>query len=178
MERSIRPLFKYMYNLLCVFMTFSMTGYWAYKFILDENITVVTYRKFYERENDAYPTISMCLKDPFLDERLAQYGIHRSLYLEYLKGEYFSEEMLNISYNNVTMDISDHIKGYRILFRNGTWTKVKFRDGSNIEEKRRLTYVSYNGFHMSWGYWKCFALGIPKIQGLNWKAISDAAQDF
>ena len=156
-----------MFTFVCVSTTFSMVVYWAYKFNLDENISVITYRKFYEREDDVYPTISMCLINPFLKQRLADYRVNQSSYLEYLKGEYFSEDMLKVNYNNVTIDIKDSIKGYKMYFRNGSDFEVKFEPETNVKEKQKLAHVSYNGFYWSWGFKKCFSLDIPRIQGLQ-----------
>ena len=135
MQINVRPIVSYTFTFLCVSTTFSMVVYWAYKFNLDENISVITYRKFYERENDVYPTISMCLINPFLKQRLADYKVNQSSYLEYFKGEHFSEDMLKVNYKNVTIDIADSIKGYEMLFRNGTDFEAKFEPGTNIKEK-------------------------------------------
>ena len=164
MEISIRPILSYIFILLCVSATISMLVYWSYKFKLDEDSSVITYRKFYERESDVYPTISICLESPFLNQRLAEYGVDQSLYLKFLRGDYFSEDMLKIDYSNVTFDISDHVKGYEMYFRNGS-KKLDLK--LSITEKRRLTHNSYNGFN-NFGrrFLKCFALEIPKIYGL------------
>ena len=172
---SIRLILSYSFNLLCVFTTLSMLVYWGYRFSLNEDLSVVTYRKFYEREDDMYPTVSLCLENPFLKQRFAEHGVDPTLYLEFLKGEYFSEDFLKIDYRNVTIDISDFIKGYKMWFRNGSNIGVNFDSGVNMKEKRMLTHVSYNGFADSWDnsgtrtilrFRKCFALNFPKVQNL------------
>ena len=165
---SMIPIFRCAFVVLCVFATISMISYWAYKFSLDHDISVITYQKFFEREEDIYPTVSICLQNPFLKQRLAEYGVDHSLYLKYLKGEYFSEDMLNIDYRNVTIDISRYIKGYKMYLRNGSIIEVEFDSGLNMKEKRMLIHVSYNGFN-DYGrrFRKCFGLDIPKIQGLH-----------
>ena len=53
-----------------------------------------------------------------------------------------------------------------MYFRNGSVFYVKFEPGKNVKEKQKLAHVSYNGFYWSWGFWKCFALDIPRIQSL------------
>ena len=164
MKVTKKETLRYMFAFLCVSATLSMCVYWAYKFSLDKDLSVITYRKFYETKDDVYPTVSFCLKDPFLKERLAEYGVDQSLYLKFLRGDYFSEDMLKIDYSNVTFDISDHVKGYEMYFRNGS-KKLDLK--LSITEKRRLTHNSYNGFN-NFGrrFLKCFALEIPKIYGL------------
>ena len=123
---NIKMILSYSFYLLCIFTTLSMLIYWGYRFNLNEDLSVVTYRNFYERDDDMYPTISFCLENPFLKQRLAEHGVDPTLYLEFLKGDYFSEEFLKIDYSNVTMDISDFIKGYKIRFRNGSEIEIKF----------------------------------------------------
>ena len=107
-----------------------------------------------------------------MKQRLAEHGVDPTLYLEFLKGDYFSEEFLKIDYSNITMDISDFIKGYSMGFRNGSNIGVNFDSGVNLEEKRMLTHVSYNGFVDSSDdsgiffflrFRKCFALNMETI---------------
>ena len=159
--RSLRSLFAF----LCILAAISICVYWVYKYRLDEDLSVITYRKFYERENDVYPTVSLCFNNPFLAKRLAESGINESVYLSFLTGEYFSEEMLEINYENVTINISNYVKGYMIYFNNGT--RIQVDSEKNIDKIRTLTYVSYNGIHGSTGgFFKCFALDIPLVRDL------------
>ena len=72
-----------------------MCIYWGYMFSLDEDISVVKYRKFQEREKDDYPTVSFCLANPFLKQRLSAHGVNESLYLKFLKAYYRSEIVLH-----------------------------------------------------------------------------------
>ena len=156
-----------MYILCCAAAAIFMLVYWGREFSLDEDLTVTTYRKFYEREDDVYPTVSICLVNPFLKRRLAENGVNQSLYLKFLKGEYFSEDLLKIDYIKVSIDISDHVKGYKMYFRNGTYFGNVFLE-VDIMDKRRLTYNSYNGFdHYGKRFMKCFALNIPRVQDLK-----------
>ena len=158
---SMKTIFSYVYILLCTTAAIFMLVYWGREFSLDEDLTVTTYRKFYERGDDVYPTVSICLVNSFLKQRLADYGVNQSLYLKFLKGEYFSEDMLKIDYKNVSIDISDYVKGYKVYFRNGTREM-------DIMDKTRLTYNSYNGFD-TYGkrFMKCFAVNIPRVQDLK-----------
>ena len=166
MEISLKALFNYTLFLLCTFATVFMCIYWVYRYSLNEDFGVVTYKGFYERENDASPTVSLCLENPFLNQELAKYGVNKSLYLQFLKGEYMSRDMMNVNYQNISIDIADYIKGYHTYFRNGS--VLKSDTGLNIQEKRKLTHVSFNGFIGSpRRFKKCFALNIPRTQDLH-----------
>ena len=160
-------IFRYVFTFLCIFTTLLMCVYWGYKFVLDEDLSVITYRRYHEKENDEYPTVSICLSDPFLRRPLEKHGVNESLYLKYLRGDYISEEMLKINYSNVTIDISEHIKGYRIYFRNGT--TIKFDSKLSMKEKRMLTNNAFNGFGFGTPprFTKCFSLNIPRVQELT-----------
>ena len=119
MKITIKQSFRFIFVLLCALAAISICVYWVYKYRLDEDLSVITYREFYEREDDVHPTVSLCLRAPFLSERLAEYGVNKSSYSDFLKGKYFSNQMLGINYENVTIDISDYIKGYMNTYRNG-----------------------------------------------------------
>ena len=166
MNMDITKIFRYVFVFLCFFTTLSMCIYWGYKFFLDEDLSVIKYIKFHEKENDQHPTVSFCLQDPFLRQSLEKHGVTPALYLKYLRGEYISEEMLKINYSNVTIDISEHIKGYRMFFRNGT--TIKFDSGLRLEEKKMLTSDPINFFGaIGSRFWKCFPLNIPKIKDVE-----------
>ena len=97
MEITIKQSFRFTFALVCALAAVSICVYWIYKYRLDEDLSVITYRKFYEREHDVYPTVSLCFNNPFLRQHLTDSGVNESSYLGFLTGEYFSEEMLKIS---------------------------------------------------------------------------------
>ena len=163
---SIQRTFMHLFTSLCTLATLFMAVYWCYKFSLNIDTSVVTYREFNEGKDKIRPTISMCLRNPFEQEHLAEYGVNQSTYLDFLKGKYFSKEMLTVDFNHVTIDISDYIKGYRIYFRNGSM--ANFGTDLSIETKKTLTHTSFSGFA---GFYNvfiiCYALNIPKIDNLE-----------
>ena len=162
MDFNIQRTFMQIFTSLCTLATLLMAVYWCYKFSLNIDSSIVTYSEFNEGKLKTHPTASMCLQNPFDQDRLAEYGVNESTYLDFLKGEYFSKAMLNIDFNHVTIDISDYIKGYRIYFRNGSI--AKYDTGLNIESKKNLTHVSFSGFAGFYNkFIKCYALNIPKI---------------
>ena len=61
-----------------------MCVYWGYKFLLDEDLSVIKYRKFHEKENDDHPTVSFCLRNPFSRQGLNNHEVTSALYLKYL----------------------------------------------------------------------------------------------
>ena len=166
MNMNIKKNCFYMFAFLCVVTTFIMCAYWCYKFSSNEDSSVVTYRKFGKRTNDIRPTISMCLNNLVVERRLSRYGVNESAYLSFLKGKTFSKEMLKVDFNDITIDVADYIKGYRMYFKNGSI--IKFDDNLAFEDKKSLTHVSFTGITGVYGrFYKCFALNIPQIEGLS-----------
>lgn len=162
---DIRRFFRHIFAVVCIFITFCMCGYWVIKFNHDDDHTVVEYREFYHGEDDIHPTISLCLKNPFLNEALARYGIDETSYLAFLMGEYYDEKMLEIDYNLVTIDLVNFIKGYRIYYQNETFEK--HQSGLSLTKKQNLVSVSFNGIvGTERFFYKCFALQVPHRKNL------------
>ena len=162
MEISIKQSVRFMFVLICGLAAIAICVYWIYKYRLDEDLSVITYRGFYERDDDVHPTVSLCLRAPFLTERLAEYGVNKSSYFDFLKGKYFSNQMLGIYYENVTINISDYIKGYLNTYRNGS---IIYDLDLKMEKIKTLTHVSFNGVKER-AFYKCFAMNIPKVRGI------------
>ena len=161
-----RKVYMYIFSIMCIIATLGMCGYWIYKFSLNEDSTLVNYKKFYDHEDDIYPTISMCLENPFLKKELAKYGTNESLYLAFLRGDYYSKKMAVINYTRVTIDISNFIKAYRIYYRNNTFDS--FESALTLNDKKTLMTNSFNGIADSYQlFYKCFALEMPKIRDMK-----------
>ena len=166
MACELRKVYMYIFSIICVMATFGMCGYWVYKFYLNEDSTLVNYKKFYQDEDDIYPTLSLCLQNPFLKKELAKYGANESLYLAFLKGERYSREMAVINYTRVTIDIASFIKAYRIYYRNNTFHS--FESGLTSNDKKKLMTNSFNGIADSYQlFYKCFSLEMPKIKDMK-----------
>ena len=138
-------IFTYFFYILCVVVTLSLTIYWCYEFSLNEDLSVIRYKKFFQTNKDIYPTFSLCFNNPFLENHLEEYGINKTTYSAFLAGEIFSSELMNINYSYVTINIIDYIKGYKIYFENATY--VEQISGLNLEKRKQLVYDSFDGFN-------------------------------
>ena len=76
-------------------------------YTLNYDVSRVDYKIFHAEEDNIYPSISLCFGDVFVEEKLKKYGVNQSLYLQFLKGEFFSQSMLYINYTNVTLNPED-----------------------------------------------------------------------
>ena len=166
MKCRSEEIFTYFFYILCVFGTLGLTIYWCYEFSLNEDLSEVRYKKFFQTNKDVYPTFSLCFDSPFLQNRLIEYGVNKTTYSAFLAGEIFSNEFININYSYVTINIIDYIKGYKIYFENATF--VEQTTDLSLEMMNNLVYNSFNGFN-SWhkAFSKCFAFRIPQDQNVN-----------
>jgi len=55
-------------------------------YVENNDISRVEYEKFHSDEADTYPSISLCFGNVLLEERLNDYGVNKSYYLNFLKG--------------------------------------------------------------------------------------------
>ena len=58
-------LFHRVYHALCVVITIVLTSWCIYEYQLDGDVTNISLRKYHETNDDFYPSITLCDKDPF-----------------------------------------------------------------------------------------------------------------
>ena len=108
------------FHLLCLVLTFTMIGFWIYKFTLNESIVALEYKNFYETSEDVYPLMSLCFKNPFKkDSENKTDEEYDQLMKEYLSGtvdlkEYDAKE------DDKTFDIGDYLMKYRVMWKDGS----------------------------------------------------------
>ena len=139
-----QKMFMYCFTLFCALLTVSFVVYWCYQFTLNEDLSVVQYKEFQEKDDKIFPTVSLCLGNPFLKEKLDDYDVDETTYLAFLEGSTYSNKMLNINFSHVTIDIKDYIKGYNLRFKNDT--SIVFGAGLTLQQKEMLTFPSFIGF--------------------------------
>ena len=142
-----------------------MSIYWCYKFSLNEGKSAIHYRKFSLTTKDpVIPTLSLCFKNPFLQDRLTAFGMNEESYLSFLAGNSFDKKILNIDFNSVTMNITDYIKEYQVFFKNGSKQEID----AKIIQNTNANWISntFNGFIFD-RFYKCFSFNIPKIRNLR-----------
>ena len=143
------------FHCICVLATIILSSKCIYDFFLNENISLVEYRSFQEFGHSGYPSISLCILYPFLENKLRMHGsgINVTSYVMFLNGSLSDERMAKIDYDNVTISLSDYFDlhskfPFWIWFSNGT------------RSVRPLNhYVSLRGDTS-----KCFTVDVPFIE--------------
>ena len=92
-------------------------GCWRY--LQDESSTQMEYRKFHETKRDTYPTITICIWNDKLEDKLGlydreklnkTYGIKEpGEYINFLEGHIWEDKMIEVDFDDVTLEIKDRI---------------------------------------------------------------------
>ena len=155
---KVMSLIKNLFKFSCILTTCFMVGYWIYKFHKNEDITVIEYNSPDGVVNVIYPELTICLKNPFLTEKLKE--IHTFLdqetYLKYLKGrDIFNETYKDIDYDYITVNLYDYFEVLYIVWKN--------RTESICLDKNDCPFLifknNFNGF-LNYAFLKCFAVEI------------------
>ena len=102
--------------------------------------------------------MSILIVNPYINERLKAYGdgINSVTYSKFLAGQHWDERMLNISYDDVTVDLKDYFVGYDTLSDN--FSVISIDNFTTDREGHGWKPPKVNFRH--WG-WKSFAIEKP-----------------
>ena len=53
-------------------------------FSLNEDISLVEYKRYYEKKTDVFPALSLCFSNPFSASKLRQAGLSSTSYFKFL----------------------------------------------------------------------------------------------
>ena len=111
-----------MFKVVCTLATVCMIGFWIIKFLKNEDVSVIEKKEIKHFEELIYPEISLCIFNPFLDNKLKAIHINLSAhnYKKYLFGKWttsFDEIYKRVDFNNVTLDIFDYLTLYSVQMR-------------------------------------------------------------
>ena len=148
------------FHLLCLSAALSMTIYCAYEFSKNDDLSEVLHKRFNEDEEGIYPQITMCFANPYLNDKLVQYGegINSTSYGQFLIGySDWDDRMGQIQYENVTLDLNRYlidicmqstysdkclkINPIRYVTSTGFGTAKCFTIETNIKNKLSFLYV-------------------------------------
>ena len=81
--------FVSVFHVICWTVTLAVISYWLYIFSLNEDLSIVDYKKYYQSKSDVFPVLSLCLRNPFSKKnlRMTGAGINETSYLHFLEGK-------------------------------------------------------------------------------------------
>ena len=156
-----------LFKVVCTLATVFMIVFWLIKFLENEDVSVIEKKDIEDFEELIYPEISLCILNPFLDNKLK--AIHSNLsthkYKKYLFGKWntsFDGMYKKIDFNNVTLDIFDYLTSYSVQMRNtNTWNTYHIK---NIcQGRKNCPFVKLkNNFNGHWlgEFYRCFGVEI------------------
>ena len=98
---------KFLFPVLCILGLLSMTIWCFHQFAKNKDISEITYKRFNEDEESVYPHMTLCFENQFDENILRTHNITVDMYKEFLWGRKWSDEMLNVDYKNVSVDVKD-----------------------------------------------------------------------
>ena len=135
-----RKLFRFTFVSICMICVFGMIYYWVYKFLVeDRDIGVVDYEHIDESDME-FPVVSICIENPFLEKAIKSIDpeLNRRTYLKHLKGDIYDERFEDTDYENLTLNLNDHLNAINTDFRNGS--------SGQISKLVRSLDITFNGF--------------------------------
>ena len=152
---------RYLFSFICNIGVILMISYWLYKFMVeDRDVGVVDYELMEKAKDVEYPIPALCFQDPFIADKLQAINESQNLrkimtlYKSYLKDDLFENNLANIPYENVTINLEDYFFSAHVILTNetrATQREVTFNH-KNI----------FNGIYKQGKFYKCFAPEMDK----------------
>ena len=143
------------FQIFCNLTALGLTGWCFYKFMKDDDVSLVNYQRYHADIDSIYPSCTLCFNNPFLEDKLrgVGVGINTTTYVKFLEGQYWDDRLVNIDYDNVTIDLKDYLDMAQITLANGT---------AYNNHGKMLYYVGMRSPRL-----KCFSFDIPFISGVG-----------
>ena len=119
---------KTTFHVVCIATTLILLGYCFFKFMQNDSTSMVDFRPYHETEKDIYPSLSLCFKHyDFQNTSENNQGIYQkeplinlygikdpTPYIKFLEGTHWDENLLNVDYDKVTMNLVDYVDSVAI----------------------------------------------------------------
>ena len=174
-----------MFTAACITVVAFMVGYWFYKFeVEDRDIGVVDYVPLKGTTEIKFPVVSLCLKYPFIDEKLKakNSSITSMAYSHYLEGKIYDKSYEQIDYPNVTIDLNQYLLSGNAWWKNETYGKLD-SDNINVIETFSGFYGRFHSdkFTKLYSFFKCYSMkfvvddlrNVKKVRAVfNWTRLN------
>ena len=153
MANSFTTAIRTGFQVFCVFLAIIFAYRWGRKYYQDEDLPVISYKTFKDLHVKDTPVLSLCLTNPFIDEKLSKHNLNGTQYMEFLQGKYDLEGVDKPQYTDVTYRPEDIVKSY--LFKNEYGTYDNY--STPFQESDPLLILNTaNGKLISNDFHKCF----------------------
>ena len=147
--------FRYAFFSTCLIATIAMNVLCVREYLKNDDIAEIDFKTFNSDDDLIYPSVSVCIINPFIQKNLNNYGkgIDAPSYRKFLLGDYWDPRMLYIDYDNVTVPLIDNLIEYGVQYPNYTWNW--YNKERIFPEAWNTPYISYRNADV-----KCFAMDI------------------
>ena len=141
----------------------SVVLYLAYKYNLNEDLSIVDIKKFYQGPTDVFPVLSLCFRNPFPKSKLQSNNINATNYAKYLKGQYSDETMHRADYQSIIMDVSEYVEEIYIKWKNGSYKSYRAENYG-----KKTFYPTYSGFgFFQERFYQCFGMNVSHEKSIQ-----------
>ena len=101
------------YHGLCVVTAMGMFVYCVYQYEQNRDVSMVDFREMNDEDDNIYPAVSICISTRLLEKTMENGSTKTDLtnYWSFLSGDYWDDEYLDVSYDNVTEPIENFFLG-------------------------------------------------------------------
>ena len=180
--------FKQIYHISCVLTTIGLVSWVSYEYSLNEDETQIHINQFHKTAEDIYPSITICIDDPFIERKLKE--IHpvltKGMYKAFLGGKGWSpndvdnEGMINIDYDNVTYQLEDIIDQFDLTLlendggdddiawsvKNNLLIREELVSGNSIKKYNTVSTIDTTSQILD-PHTKCFTFDMPYIPDIK-----------
>ena len=154
--------FHSIFHLLCLVIAFGLTLKCLVKFLENNNLSSLNYKKFHKNEYHIYPSMSWCIIYPFNENELKKYGkdINVTSYSEFLQGRHWDEKMIDIDFDKVTTSLADNLLESWLLLHDDT--VYHYNQSTKTSDPSGWVPNFYVSFRSS--IRKCFTFDMPFME--------------
>ena len=166
---KVNTSFGLVFSILCFVATILLSIDCIVTYLKDDDISRNDYTKYHhdEQGENVYPSISLCVINPFLDQQLKKYGddINITSYSYFLQGLHWDDRMLEIDYDNVTVSLEKSLIStlLKLHERDADGKRIEMHYDPKTQHDKILFkpkfYVSFQS-----AIRKCFTFDIPVIK--------------
>ena len=106
------------FHFICIASTICLVIWCLIVYVQNNDISRVDFEKFHSDVSDIYPSFSLCFGDVLLSNKLAKHGVNKSYYLDFLKGNFWEKRLIDIDYNDVSVNLVDYLLGIEMYQEN------------------------------------------------------------
>ena len=166
MNQKIKLFVNVIFCLICLGATLTCVTISIRRWMLNEDICRISFKRFNGGPEQVYPTISICIFNPIFEYALNKFvnisNPRKLLHEWYLQEVLLGTELRNVTFDDITLDINQYLLDYDVLLLNQN--RVSYKTIKDVEWKG--PYVSLRDPQT-----KCFSFDIPykldkNIQGI------------